>query len=141
MTAQLHPLGRKVAAESERRPIARLSPRDRLVVVSGLAGIVGLAWAYLHVSALEMGTMMALKPWSGLDFALMFLMWAIMMVAMMVPSVTPVVLLYAAVVRKTAPQQHYGASVGAFVLGYVIAWSVFSLGATALQWALEQLAL
>jgi predicted metal-binding membrane protein len=111
------------------------------VVLTGLTGIVGLAWVYLYLSAIEMDTMMALKPWSGLDFTLMFLMWATMMAAMMVPSVTPVVLLYAAVLRKIAPQQPYGVSVSAFFLGYVIVWSIFSLGATTLQWLLEQLAL
>lgn len=141
MTAQVHPIGPRLTDESQRRSLGRLSRRDRLVVLSGLVGIVGLSWAYLYVSAIEMDTMMALRPWSGLDFTLMFLMWAIMMVAMMVPSVTPVVLLYAAVLRRIAPQQHYGASVTTFVLGYVIAWSVFSLGATTLQWVLDQLAL
>ncbi len=141
MSAQAPPVGPRLAGKPERLSIAWLSRRDCLVVLVGLTGIVGLSWAYLYVSAIEMDAMMMLRPWTGLDFTLMLLMWAIMMVAMMVPSVTPVVLLYAAVVRKIAPQQHYGASVSAFVLGYVIAWSVFSLGATFLQWALEQLAL
>lgn len=141
MSAQARPVGPRRADTSAPLALARLSRRDRFVVLSALAGIIGLAWAYLYLSAVEMDTMMALKPWSGLDFMLMFLTWAIMMVAMMVPSVTPMVLLYAAVLRKVAPRQHYGASVSAFVLGYVSAWSVFSLGATALQWSLEQLAL
>ena len=30
--------------------------------------------------------MMSIRPWSGLDFLLMFLMWAVMMVGMMVPT-------------------------------------------------------
>ena len=33
-----------------------------------------------------------LQPWSGAEFAFMFLMWAAMMVAMMLPSATPMVL-------------------------------------------------
>lgn len=141
MSTQAHPIGPRLSDEPERQSIGRLSRRDRLVVLAALTGIFGLAWAYLYVHVTEMNTMMALKPWGGIDFTLMFLMWAVMMVAMMVPSVTPVVLLYAAVLRKVAPRQPYGTSVGGFVLGYVTAWSVFSLGATALQWALEQLAL
>lgn len=149
MTAQIRPITRRLAEESERPSIARLSRRDRFVVLAGLAGIIGLSWVYLYISAIQMGNMssadpgrmMELRPWSGLDFTLMFLMWAIMMVAMMVPSMTPTVLLYAAVVRRIAPQQRYGATVIAFVLGYVTVWSAFSLGATVLQWSLEQLAL
>ncbi len=141
MATQVHPISATLSHEPGRRLIDQLSRRDQLVVLAGLAGIVVLSWAYLYVSVIDMDTMMAPKSWSGLEFTLVFLMWAVMMGAMMVPSATPVILLYAAVLRRIAPQQPYGVSVSAFALGYVIAWSVFSLGATALQWALEELAL
>ncbi len=83
---------------------------------------------------------MALKPWSWLDFLLMFAMWAVMMVAMMLPSAAPAVLLYAAISKKLAPGGTGRATVF-FAGGYLVAWSGFSLGAAALQWGLEQLAL
>ncbi len=127
--------------------MAALTGRDRLSVLAGLAGVVVLSWAYLLVAAAEMGgmadatAMIESRPWSGAYFALMFLMWSVMMVAMMLPSAAPMVLLYAAVVRKLAPDQHAGASVGAFVLGYAVAWTAFGLGATGLQWILEKVAL
>jgi len=42
-----------------------------------------------------------LPHWSGAEFAFMFLMWAVMMVAMMLPSATPMVLRYARVGRAS----------------------------------------
>jgi predicted metal-binding membrane protein len=135
---------------SESSTLETLVKRDRAVVLAGLAGVTGLAWAYLFVTAAEMGgTMdagamvaaMQIRPWTGLDFLLMFLMWAVMMVAMMLPSAAPMILLFAALRRKQAAQGRTFAPVGAFVAGYLAVWSAFSLGATLLQWGLEQAAL
>ena len=135
---------------SESSTLETLVKRDRAVVLAGLAGVTGLAWAYLFITAAEMGgpmdagalaAAMQIKPWTGLDFLLMFLMWAVMMVAMMLPSAAPMILLFAAVCRKQAAQGRTFAPVGVFVAGYLAVWSVFSLGATVLQWGLEQAAL
>jgi predicted metal-binding membrane protein len=71
----------------------------------------------------------------------MFLMWAIMMVGMMLPSVAPTVLIYAAIARKAATGNTPVAPTGAFISGYVVIWIVFSLFATTAQWALDQAAL
>ncbi len=43
--AQAPPVGPRLAGEPERPSIARLSRWDRLVVLVGLTGIVGLSWA------------------------------------------------------------------------------------------------
>jgi len=130
-----------------------LLKRDRAIVLAGLIGVTGLAWIYLFVMAAETGGMadmsqgggalaaLQVKPWSGLDFLLMFLMWAIMMVAMMVPSAAPMILLFAAVHRKQRERGQTFAPVSAFVAGYIAVWSAFSLGATLLQWGLDQAAL
>ena len=124
-----------------------------MVVLAGLAGVTGLAWVYLLVTAAEMGGVadagamsameaaLQIKSWSGLDFLLMFLMWAVMMVAMMVPSAAPMILLFAAIHRKQRERGRSFAPVSAFVAGYIAIWSAFSLAATLLQWGLEQAAL
>ncbi len=142
---------------TETSALEALLERDRAVVLAGLAGVSLLAWAYLVVTAVEMGGMpgagataplgavleaaMQVRPWTGFDFLLMFLMWAVMMVAMMVPSAAPMILLFAAVRRKQRERSRGFAPVSAFVAGYVAVWSVFSLAATLLQWGLEQAAL
>ncbi len=119
---------------------------DRLFVVAGLAGIVAVSWAYLMIEAGRMGNadmvaMVELRPRDATGLILLFLMWAVMMVAMMLPSATPTLLLYAAIARKLSPELNQCVVTAAFALGYIVAWTVFSLGATILQWGLEQLTL
>ncbi len=117
--------------------------RDRWFVLAGLAGATAIAWAYLVVMAGDMDAvaMPVVAPWSALDFWLMFVMWAVMMVGMMLPSAAPMILLYAAVSRRQRRRGHVFAPTGVFAAGYVVAWTAFSLAATALQGALEQAAL
>jgi predicted metal-binding membrane protein len=86
-------------------------------------------------------TVATIRPWGGADFALMFVMWAVMMVGMMVPTAAPATLIYAAVARKAERQGTPVAPTAFFVLGYVGMWTLFSLAATVLQWALDQAAL
>jgi len=126
-----------------------LSSRDRLIVLTGLAGVSALAWGYLLLDASRMHgmamadprTLMAMKPWTVADFVIMFLMWTVMTAGMMLPSVAAAVLVYAAVLRRLSPQQPHARSVAAFVLGYLLVWTAFSLAATVLQWSFDHLAL
>jgi predicted metal-binding membrane protein len=85
--------------------------------------------------------MAGLHPWSALDFATMLAMWVVMMVGMMVPSAVPAVMIYAQVARRAARDGQLLAPTAVFVAGYLIAWSLFSVGATLAQWALERAAL
>lgn len=81
---------------------------------------------------------MQIPIWDFGYFWMMFLMWAVMMVGMMLPSVTPMVLIYAGVARKSAAQGMPVAPTGAFVSGYIAIWLIFSLFATLAQWGLDQ---
>jgi predicted metal-binding membrane protein len=124
-----------------------LTARQRLAVLTGLAGVTLLAWAYLlrmdqdMKAAMRAGVACQLHPWSGADFAFTFAMWAIMMVGMMVPSAAPMSLLFASVARKARTQGSAVAPTFVFVAGYVAVWTLFSLAATAAQWGLERSAL
>jgi predicted metal-binding membrane protein len=124
-------------------PIARLRPVDRAAVLAGIIGITALSWLYLARMAHDMARMpmMGLRPWTLAHFGMMFTMWAIMMVGMMLPSATPTTLVYAAVARKADREGTPVAPAAIFVLGYLLMWTVFSLGATVAQWALEAAAL
>ena len=122
--------------------VETLLKRERLVVLTGVVIVAALAWLYLiELAAAGMADMMALKPWTLTDGALMFVMWAVMMLAMMLPSAAPMILLYALVWRKQRIEGSAYAPTGAFAAGYVAVWAIFSLLATALQWGLEQVAL
>ncbi len=107
---------------------------ERALLVGALAVVALLAWAYLaHHAAMPM-------MYDGADFALLALMWVVMMAAMMLPSVVPAVLVHAEVSRRVGPARA-AARNAAFVAGYVLAWSAFALGAAALQVWLGNLAL
>lgn len=129
------------------KPAASLR-RDRLWVLASLIGVTALCWFYLVYTARDMyGAMdgpsawMMTGAWDAPYFTLMFLMWAVMMAGMMLPSATPAILLYGAVLRKSQAQASTLPLSYAFALGYVLAWSGFSLCATLLQWALSHAAL
>jgi len=118
-----------------------LPRRDWLAVMGSLAGVTLLAWLYLWTLEMPGMAAMQVRPWSVGYFLMMFLMWAIMMVGMMLPSVAPTVLIFAAVARKSAAQGTPAVSTGAFVGGYLAMWILFSLLATTAQWGLDHAAL
>ena len=123
--------------------------RDRIVILSALGIVTLLSWVYLVDMAQGMDGMMGAQhcagmmgePWTAGYFTAMLVMWIIMMVGMMVPSAIPMALIYAAVARKAAREGTPLAPTGIFVTGYVVIWSLFSLGATIAQWALDCMAL
>jgi predicted metal-binding membrane protein len=79
------------------------------------------------------------SAWSPVQAALMVTMWAVMMVAMMLPSAVPMVLTYDRLDRGS-PHGQVG-STGLFVAGYVVVWSAFAVAAAGLQWVLQTTAL
>ena len=119
--------------------------RDQYLILSSLAALVTLAWVYLLVINLnlpDMPTMApGIHPWTSTDFVMMFLMWAIMMFAMMVPSAMRTVLIYARIAARAEVQDSLVTSTFVFVFGYIVIWTLFSVMVTALQWAMETAAL
>jgi predicted metal-binding membrane protein len=63
---------------------------------------------------------------------LLWAMWAVMMTGMMLPSASPMLLLYGAMARRSA-QASAAAAIYAFAAGYLVVWAVFSAGVTAIQ--------
>ena len=64
-----------------------------------------------------------------------------MMVAMMVPAASPVILLFAEINRRRNEHQGTFVSTGQFLLGYLTAWTGFSVLATLAKWGLLTAAL
>lgn len=133
----------------------KLITQERILTLVALIVITLLAWWYLLTGA---GTEMniwamttwqfppleSLQPyhqqWSFHYGLLMLIMWWVMMIAMMLPSATPMVLLFARVYRRAQAKQQINSSnipVPAFVTGYLLIWLGFSLAAVLLQWMLE----
>lgn len=128
-----------------RRLSIPLKQWDQYLIVASLIALVALAWVYLLVlnnSMQDTSAMVAgIHPWTSADFILMFLMWAVMMFAMMVPSAMRAVLIFARIGSAKAQPQLHVTPAFVFTLGYVVIWTLFSVLATVLQWALEMAAL
>lgn len=140
--------------------------RDRLVIIIALAVITVISWYYIVFLSSEMKTPnMAAMPgmsgmsnmpamsnmsdsyhtmampttehWSAYEFLMMFVMWSVMMVAMMLPSAAPLLLLFASINRKRQQQNNPYVSTSYFLAGYLLVWAGFSIAATGLQWLFQ----
>jgi predicted metal-binding membrane protein len=129
--------------------------RDRIVVVAALVSVISLSWIWIVLGAgtgmtaiaMTLGSgmpgvaamLMEPAPWSLGYAGLMFAMWWVMMAAMMLPSASPVLLLFARINRIQKAGGRPFIPTGIFAAGYLAAWGGFSALATTLQWKLEQL--
>lgn len=116
--------------------------RDQMIVVGALLFVNLLAWAYIFSGAgMDMGDgamdrMNMQTAWTPRYATIVFLMWWIMMVAMMLPSASPIILLFAKINRRRRGEGKAFVAAWVFALGYLIIWGLFSALATAVQWAL-----
>ena len=135
--------------------------RDKIITIIAIAILVGATFTYtvlgvgMNMSAIQMTpglgqsqmsmpNMSAMKNmaatpavWSINYSVLMFFMWWTMMIAMMLPSASPMILLYTALIRRTKKTKSIIRQVTSFICGYLLAWAAFSLFAAALQSQLE----
>ncbi|WP_373089803.1 DUF2182 domain-containing protein [Sneathiella sp.] len=132
-------------------PVSRLKslpPFQFLLTLGGPIVIAVVCWIYLAVMMADMSAipgmssmMMMKQPLShpGYLFGL-FIMWAIMMAAMMVPTAGTMITAYARM--RSADRQESGRSLSVLVFasGYVATWAAYSVGATVLQAVLTELA-
>jgi predicted metal-binding membrane protein len=91
-----------------------------------------MAWGMQHMQA-HLVLMPAMNDWAPVDLALAWLMWAVMMMAMMLPPAAPMLLAFAAIGARLStprPRSHLLAFAG----GYLLVWVVFSVAAALLQW-------
>lgn len=125
--------------------LVRVLRRDRVVVLAALAVVTLLAWAYLVLGAgvpMDAAPMaMAAAPWTPRYAGVMFVMWALMMVAMMLPGAAPMILLFAAISRRGYPGVAALRRTAAFGFAYVCVWVLFAAVATGLQWGLTRMML
>jgi predicted metal-binding membrane protein len=112
-----------------------------LLIATGLSAATAAAWWALYTQQVAMTTQpmdrMWMPPtgtwrWSPMDFGLTWSMWAIMMLAMMLPVVTPMALL----IHRLGQERRTDARVSlpGFLSGYFLLWTGFSVAATLLQW-------
>jgi predicted metal-binding membrane protein len=132
--------------------------RERAIALAALLLIAALAWTWVtheaaRMAAMDMPAMHGMRmshmqmmspayaPWTATLALYLFVMWFVMMIGMMTPSVAPMLLLYIGVARQAATRGHRFASAAWFCGGYLAAWAAFSLCATLAQWLLESRAM
>jgi predicted metal-binding membrane protein len=113
---------------------------ERRVLIAALVVIPVLCWAWIVPMARDMsGAMsgpsawMLTRVWDARHTSLLAAMWIVMMIGMMLPSVAPVLLLYAGVMRSTPDGPRAALRVYPMAAGYLLVWIGFSLGAAVLQ--------
>jgi predicted metal-binding membrane protein len=105
--------------------------RQGWIIAVGLCFLAATAWWYtldiaarMSVSMASLGAhRMVLGP---TDVLITFIMWTLMMVAMMLPAATPAALIHAAA-RRQQQSRSVLTPTGLFVLGYLAAWTLFSV--------------
>jgi predicted metal-binding membrane protein len=120
---------------------------DRTPTMVLLIALPLVSWMWIVVMARDMyGAMtgasawMMTAVWDIQHLTLLWAMWAVMMVGMMLPSASPLLLLYGSVSRRSATGTRAASrQIYALAAGYLAVWAVFSLGATALQRLLAML--
>ncbi|HXT68811.1 MAG TPA: DUF2182 domain-containing protein [Vicinamibacterales bacterium] len=121
-----------------------MTRRDRLIVLAAIAAATVLAWAWIAPMARDMyGDMngpsawMMPAEWDTRHLSLLVAMWVVMMAGMMLPSATPVMLLFAGAARHNQPSRAT-VLISTFAAGYLVVWAGFSIVAALLQRALTE---
>jgi predicted metal-binding membrane protein len=122
--------------------------RERLILGGCLAAMVVLAWLYLVHTKTAMPdmdmpgmVMLDLHEWGPTTVLLLFVMWTVMMVAMMVPSAAPMILAFLTVNQRRQAMNRPLVPVAIFLFGYLAVWTAFSAVATFAEWGLHQAAM
>jgi predicted metal-binding membrane protein len=122
------------ALTNDRRIAAAL-----LVAASATAWLVLLLWAgpEMHAGGTAMAMPMA-RQWTPAYAALIAAMWMVMMAAMMLPSASPMILMFDTIGRRRRERGQRTTATVLFVGGYLLIWAGFAVAATGLQYGLEQ---
>ena len=124
-----------------------IAPRDararRFLFWTGLAALVGLSWLYLVSMNVGMSAAMsamarpamAMRPgWR--EFSAAFLMWTVMMAAMMGPTLPRMLSLFMDMTARRSPGVSTSGRAAAFAGGYFVVWTGFAAIAAVAQTAL-----
>ena len=130
-------------------PPLHLPSRERLIVWGGISAVTAILWLVLArmpmpASGMNGGAMGGMT--SAMDAGaavrslrdawLIFAMWTVMMAAMMLPSASPMIEMYARIARGRSTER--GGRAWLFAAGYLIAWTGFGAAVTVVQYPLER---
>lgn len=126
--------------------MARVHSLERMLVGAALVVLTLLAWTYMVTgdSSGDMAMPMTGSAAEGWNLHLLNLsvtMWAVMMVAMMLPGATPMIVTYTRIYQRRVSSHRAMAPTWVFLAGYLTVWTVVGVVAALVQWILHQNAL
>ncbi len=111
--------------------LERWRRRENLLPGLALVALAAAGWAYVAYQAASMGSMRSVvggMAMGSIEGIVLFLcVWAIMMVAMMVPATLPLVLLYRTIARNRLSQVQARVGMVTLLVGYVVVWTAAGL--------------
>jgi predicted metal-binding membrane protein len=117
---------------------------DDVAVLAIVGAIAALSWGWIIAMGIDMyGSMTGASAWAmaidwdGRRLVLLFAMWTVMMVAMMLPSAAPFLLVYGGVARSAPDPSWAPLRIHVLAAGYLVTWAGFSAVATGLQYWLS----
>ncbi len=120
--------------------------KNQTTIWALLLAVIVLAWGYLFYQNWQMTTLpmskMWMPPsdsaaWNWMDFTLVYIMWAVMMAAMMLPSAIPMIQVYTKICQQR--HQNIHPNILLFSTAYLLVWFGFSIVLTVLQWKMHGL--
>jgi predicted metal-binding membrane protein len=113
---------------------------ERWIVLAAVAIVSLIAW--LHMAGMSswggaLITRHSVHHWNAGIFLSHFLMWIVMMVAMMLPTAGPMIQTFATISRGRHRKKQPYVDTSIFVYGYIIVTAGYSILATLLQWWLH----
>ena len=126
--------------------MSTLHARERLLTWLALITVAILAWGYLIMHGMHaqmpMNGEMASTGDDGMSVLVTAtVMWSVMMVAMMLPSASPMLLTFLRIHQQRERKASASVATWVFITGYLAAWLAFAAAAAVMQWALQQSAL
>jgi len=139
-------------------PEERAPLKDRMTVYIGVLIVLLTSWVYIIGMGWHMGTLplsgemtedsslltsiLTWMPpmnnaWQAQDFFLLFLMWSVMMTAMMTPSILPMLMLFTTLSIRQKQQGQEPSSTLVLLAGYLTSWILFSLVITFPQYLMH----
>jgi predicted metal-binding membrane protein len=119
--------------DSLRDTIRAQASSGLIVWLPALAGWLLLYWGATNMGSPAAQLTMPMSDWSAANWLAVFIMWAVMMAAMMLPTAMPMVSVFGTLNRARGE----AGRTAAFVAGYLALWTAFGAAATAAQWVLQ----
>lgn len=110
---------------------------DRLIVMAAIVIVSIIAWVHMAGMAFDSDNMVSHHSthyWRVGTFSSHFIMWIVMMIAMMLPTAGPMILTYATISRGQQQKKLPYVDTSIFVFGYIFVSIGYSFLVTLLQW-------